>query len=174
MAENVAQRQLRAYLLPDSSLIPRVDLSVLEIKIKNFGQTPAYNVTTWWDAKVVGAKDVENDELFRFQETTRASVDTGPNGILPLGKEIDETVIFELNGGKVFVAWGSVKYRDTFGRCQFTTFRLRTEKKMGHDGWRLIGAGRGNSASDPASEQDTGGPYKKAIYPREGEIWRKD
>ncbi len=176
VSDATAQRQLRAYLLPDRAVVPRSDVSLseVEIKIKNFGQTPAYNVTSWWSAKVVDADEVDNDELFLFGETTKASVDVGPGGVLPLHGSTALGLIGQLREGKVFVAWGSVKYRDTFDRCQFMTFRLRSRWPMSAEGVEMIGAGRGNAASDPASEKDTGGPYKKALYPREGEIWRKD
>jgi hypothetical protein len=175
-ADKTSKQQLRAYLLPDKAIVPRTDLvpTTIEINIKNFGQTPAYNVTSWLRTELVAADQVETDELFLFQETTKASIDVGPGGFLRLHRPVSVTLVDELIEGKVLVAWGSIKYRDIFRRCQFTTFRLQSRWPMGPNGIEMIGAGRGNSASDPASEEETGGPYSKAAYPREGEIWRKD
>lgn len=181
-ASDQEHRSLRAYIMLDRAELISVvnDSYTVQINIKNSGQTPGYNVTTWWNWKLLPSRIPDESEL-RFNDTTLDSVDIAPGQSAPLQPsdgaaprliskaDMDALV----SGTTVLFAWGAIKYRDSFQRCQLTTFRFTSDLQIKSGQLQLTGAAKGNSVADPEAKncEPKGGLFAKTIYPRNGEVW---
>jgi hypothetical protein len=140
-----AERQLRAYVLVDTSDIRLRDGHTLEafIFLKNFGQTPAYDVKSWVDMRVAGPQRLPFDQNLPFGFQTMI----GPGGNFIIGPDqisISAEVPDQIKTGtKVIFVWGEVSYRDTFGKRWIFRFYVRNSKIMMNiaDGLGVIAPG---------------------------------
>jgi hypothetical protein len=130
-ADDTAKRQLRAYILVDEANIGNFGPGAkpqVKITLRNFGQTPAYDVRQWSSLGVdhyPPRLDVPKCEWGKEM----AKCPIGPNGILfsipPNNRPLlpdDFTAI--KGGGKAIYVIGGVRYSDAFGKDQATDFSL--------------------------------------------------
>jgi hypothetical protein len=160
LARDNAERQLRAYVFVDSAQV----VNVIEgggspeshVVIKNFGQTPAYDVVN-----ISGIAMDEypspptlnltmTDEDFGAEKPAMAmgpsdtSFSVIPSKRPPVPPEIRSAVI---NGTWVVYVYGEIRYKDVFGRKQWTKYRLMMGGPAGTSGGLLVGCDDGNQAS---------------------------
>ena len=130
--------QLRAYLGPSEAFITGVaagEKPTVECTIRNFGQTPAYRVSHWVEAKVL---DSTSD---RFEPTEPEGgeriINPGRDGFtvkarLPEPLTEEEMSKIKLGTSAIYF-YGVILYRDAFSRRRKTQFRYQ------HGGARLFG-----------------------------------
>jgi hypothetical protein len=176
IALDTERRQLRAYVtFEDGKLIVSNPVSA-DIQIKNSGQTPAFGFTSWVGIRLINSvADTNDDEFFKFTETPAASQDIGAQSIRHLRPQnslnLSEADFLAIRRGrKRIVIWGIAKYRDSFQRCQFSTFRVFSDNDPTAP---LLSAARGNSATDPEYQctQNPNRYQNKAIWPSDGDRW---
>jgi len=153
IANDAEHRQLRAYVFTENA---GIELSTDEkqfavhLTIKNFGQTPAYQFSTWlkYDIKPRTALPYDGPDLR-----------TGEDVLGPSGKiNIDDTRAFPPGdlqliraGNKAFFAWGGADYTDAFGIRRSIYCRFISAPNEGADiidgrpwhGWALQPHGEG-------------------------------
>jgi hypothetical protein len=127
VAEETAERQLRAYVFVREAHIIKIDnVLAARIVIKNFGQTPAI--------------DVQHEALFRLDEIPPKTPLAPPNQDGPRSPLPPTGELFKLirsNGllspeqeaaitarQIAFYVYGQIMYRDTFGKDRCTDFRM--------------------------------------------------
>jgi hypothetical protein len=152
IASKTAKRQLRAYVSISQTEISNImsgENLAAKVVIKNFGQTPAYNVVM-----SVGVDTV------RFPLTTALPSpnfrhklpNIGPGGERTHRFEGDEPIPvewrarFEQKTSAVYV-YGKIKYRDAFAARRFTDFRLYKGGDSGVSGPELNFSPDGNKAN---------------------------
>ena len=147
-----SKQQLRAYLGPSETFITGVaagEKPTIECTIRNFGQTPAYRVSHWAEAKVL-------DSMSDSFEPTEAEggeriINPGRDGFtikarLPEPLTEEEMSKIKLGTSAIYF-YGVISYRDAFSRRRKTQFRYQ------HGGARLFGtedlalSPQGNKAS---------------------------
>ena len=133
-----SKQQLRAYLGASEVFITGVaagEKPTVECTIRNFGQTPAYRVTHWVEAKVL---DSTSD---RFEPTEPEGgeriINPGRDGFtiksrLPEPLTEEEMSKIKLGTSAIYF-FGAITYRDAFSRNRKTLFRLQ------HGGSRVFG-----------------------------------
>ena len=131
LTAKTSERELRAYVsLDGGSITLQWDLingfSVSShAELKNFGQTPAYDLRLWSKVRVLDAKSPTFDVLEGF-----GGAIVGPGSI---ASTQDVTLITpaenqdRIDGRKAFFVWGRVDYRDAFDRDRYYCF------------WRIAG-----------------------------------
>ena len=130
-AEDTAKRQLRAYVFVGEAEIIHAGTNMVEaaIKIKNFGQTPAYDVTISTAAQ---AFNIPGDIAFAptpvGPDSSRFVFGPGAEGrhSIPLHTLIGEPEAMSgLKAGEgALYVYGEIRYRDTFRRQVGTRFRF--------------------------------------------------
>jgi len=137
-AERTSEQQLRAYVLPDYSdlvdgttLTPpqpdRANIPGGSIWIKNFGQTPAYEVRSWSDITV---ELVANESrLVAPGIAPLHAITVGPGGSFLknhwFNRPITPPEIAEINRGiRGIYVYGRIEYKDAYGKNRFCDFRL--------------------------------------------------
>lgn len=133
ITERAAERQLRAYVMVESANIKKLkigEIPEVSVTIKNFGQTPAYNVKVWGlpgfqDFPLKGNLPTERpDETDNFVAAPLAP--TVPHTIpLIFKRRMNEETIHALKAGShaIFVV-GQVRYIDAFKVERETDFCL--------------------------------------------------
>jgi hypothetical protein len=160
-----SKRQLRAHILYDGISITKHDTNgTVSITLKNFGQTPAYNVTYWWDIRAFPSGDIARLE---FQDTGISSLDVGSNGILETAdRELSHADIKAVQAGaKTVFVWGLIKYRDVFQRCHLASFAFRGDRNIDAAKWKLRGLEAGKTGVSDDDNQCTKGVLKSPIVP---------
>jgi hypothetical protein len=126
-----SERQLRAYLMVEKARIEDVEVGKTPravVTLKNFGQTPAYEVQQWAN---IGYDFFPPKNTFPMEDTDAPCPATqmGPGGTFIARPKINnspplnETVIAALKEGTFAIyVIGKVKYRDTFGNPQSTEY----------------------------------------------------
>jgi hypothetical protein len=150
------ERQLRAYVSIDRAQISDINLvwpPVAEIKLRNFGQTPAYDLVHLSGI----AFDVDPPPTGAFGEWppmagTKYIVGPGSesNKIMkiPEGEIATEAERQEIIAGtKALYVFGIVTYRDAFGKTRTTHYRLIQGGRVGIRGIHLMGCEEGNEAT---------------------------
>jgi hypothetical protein len=128
--------QLRAYVFVYQSEISDISSDknlTIKVVVKNFGQTPAYNVIIYWGIDIAAFPLV--DELPRAS-IEHAKMNLGPGGEQILNFRSDEPINVEQRARitqKIAAVYihGEIKYADAFKIQRFTNFRLY---KGGHAG----------------------------------------
>jgi hypothetical protein len=136
--QDFSKMQFRAYLGPSETFITGVaagERPVIESSIRNFGQTPAYRVRYWTDAKVMDTT-VERFERIPY-EAGEKTINPGRDGFTiksRVAEPLTEEDMSKIRLGTASVYfYGLITYRDAFGRSRKTQFRLQ------HGGPRLAG-----------------------------------
>jgi len=129
--QDTAERQLRAYVGVSEASIHKVETGAPEaiVSIKNFGQTPAYDVQAWihmWIAEYPLTVTVLPDAPADFPKST-AVLHPGIQTAFVMPKEppVKKELIPLLGTaiGTIYV-YGTIKYRDAFRRDRTTKYRL--------------------------------------------------
>jgi len=141
LAQDTAERQLRAYLYVRSLEAPGIDDWVgkgLTMILKNYGQTPAYEVHFWHG---VDFKETPlTSELPRPKEMsnqTRTILNPGQEIELvlrtgrPLTEEEKKAILAQT---KALYAYGEIYYRDAFKKERTSKFRMQFETFQAGDG----------------------------------------
>lgn len=146
--------ELRAYLTWETGAISFDGHDFqLEIQIRNTGQTPAYNVTYELSHDVY---DVPEDEITFGQPDVRDGKSIlGPGAIFPIAikwPEEDRASYTLINAWQIhsIYVWGRIKFKDAYGRAQWTIFRYRTGAYESPGKWQLHACKNGNDASHVA------------------------
>jgi hypothetical protein len=139
VAEETAERQLRAYVFVAQATITDPDGidPRLDIRSRNFGQTPAYDVLASGIVRGFNSHDArlfpdppKDSGLSRFvfgpnQEASKAfELKTLLNG--------NTTESLRSRGQHILYAWGEIIYRDVFKNSRHTKYRLSIG---GPEGW---------------------------------------
>jgi hypothetical protein len=138
-SQDFSKMQLRAYLGPSETFITGVAVGerpVIESTIRNFGQTPAYRVRYWSDAKLM---DTTGERFERIAyEAGEKTVNPGRDGFTIKSRVAEALTEEDMSKIKLGTAsiyfYGLIIYRDAFGRNRKTQFRLQ------HGGPRLAGS----------------------------------
>jgi len=168
---DTAQRQLRAYVFIDScSLVAaNADGQVYEplgavraatrpaliLHYKNTGQTPAYQVVTQSDMRLVPWPLNPSDLPPVAFEKGGTTDSMGPGAVrrkydipderVPMLTDADITALKE--GTKAIFVYGEIRYMDTFGKPQFTRYRSFVGGPTALRGTELSGHDEGNEAT---------------------------
>jgi hypothetical protein len=146
------RRQLRAYLFIDSGAIEirrteqgRMFLTAF-IQFKNFGQTPAYNVTQWVRMDIL---EKEPEEYLSADGHTSAAVGPGAVTTSPVNQgPVTKSDIDDINGQRKIVSiWGEITYRDAFRKKRYFRFYSRSGEPIPDRGWQLIKADKPDEAN---------------------------
>jgi hypothetical protein len=127
-ANHNARQQLRAYVLFDEGYVSVVNGKYKVVaKVRNGGATPAVNMTRSIEAVALkqGIAPRDREEL-RLKETAEFSTDLLPNSSFDISEGRNDIVTDSVrkdvrNGDDLYII-GLVKYRDVFGRCQYSGF----------------------------------------------------
>lgn len=141
LQHRTAQQELRAYLsvVPKDPGIDATGNGRINVKVKNFGQTPARNVQRWtnrkWLDEVPDAVPMSFPETFKFREWR----DIAPSADADIFSELSlkaNTMLQLSQGNKSLIEYGVVVYEDIFGARHAETWcfirygdRLQTRKR---------------------------------------------
>jgi hypothetical protein len=153
-AEATAKRQLRAYVLLESAKIKHVAVGEkpkATVKIKNFGQTPAYQLTHWAAMEYATFPRTEDPDMSDPEGMPIAHI--GQGGRLakevPLdnGSELSGEQFEAINSGKAALYLiGRAAYVDAFGDVQSTEYIVFVGGPLGL-GPDMAGYHKGHKAS---------------------------
>jgi hypothetical protein len=149
LSDRTAARQLRAYIYLDDGSVTPVQNQTLTavIKLKNYGQTPAYNVTTI-SAMGAGPPGLKGPGLPLLQrDVDKSKTITGPGGYtrtFAKSAPLNQAEIDMLNSGLLIpYVTSEVRYEDAFGRKWFLSIKMIGVKGSG-PGWDLASLPEGN------------------------------
>jgi hypothetical protein len=123
------RRQLRAYVFPEQASLLWQGVgkpTVVEIVIKNSGQTPAYRLST--ATKVfVSDRPLQTDPQVPAMPPNHSVVP--PAGSYALSVTMDQQLTGDQlkaiqKGSQAIYAIGEIAYEDAFGECRMTRFRF--------------------------------------------------
>ena len=129
MAETT-QRQLRAYVCLDSAAVifPEPAVPEAQIKFKNCGQTPAYDVRGWigtWFAEYPLKEELPNAPRNIHKRTKTLAPGEVSTFIAARKPPLPPQCLSALGTPKFMIyVYGKIVYRDIFGIEQFTNYRL--------------------------------------------------
>ena len=133
VTEATAERQLRAYVLPDSAHIHNIGVGttpIATVVIKNFGNTPARDMYCWAQIHIANYPAGFEFTAPVFDDPDGGSRSTlGPGSQhdieIPCGRELAEIDVAAI-GAKHAAFWvhGHVDYVDAFGEKRTTDFRF--------------------------------------------------
>jgi hypothetical protein len=154
-ADRTAERQLRAYVLPDRVVATVMKIGQapeIKIQFRNSGQTPAYQLmnNTFLDIRPVEAPDrVTVTADWNSSELSR-------NTIAPNSKFFSRTKMEWLltqdhcaairNGEYVFCVQGEIRYTDAFGHKRTTKYKYVMDRFTDVREGRMMAAGEGNES----------------------------
>jgi hypothetical protein len=127
-----SRAELRAYLFPDGVALvvvtegPNKGKVVASLRIKNSGQTPAFNVVHWADVLLSDFQD---------QSNLIPPPLAGPSNPIPPGGDLHKHVLLQTKptradlaavkaGKKAAFVYGRIEYLDAFGATRHTNYRL--------------------------------------------------
>jgi hypothetical protein len=132
-----SKKQLRAYLGLSEVFISGVAVGekpTVECALRNFGQTPAYRVSYWAEAKLL---DSRADSFTPTQSGSERTVNPGRDGFTikaRLAEPLSEEDMSKIKLGTASIYfYGAISYRDAFSR------RRKTEFLYQHGGPGLFG-----------------------------------
>jgi hypothetical protein len=144
-----SEQQLRAYLLMGRSKFEIDGNRIkLEIRYKNSGQTPAYDVR-WFSAWKVCP-------LGQFLPETFEEVKIHRRGDIAPGQEVTTNTVDELtledgesvkSGRDDFIFYGTIEYRDVFGNERRTDFRFQSHLDDGKLSEQMLVCTEGNRSN---------------------------
>jgi hypothetical protein len=127
-ADKNAEKQLRPYVfLSDAKISDAAGTPKIYIKIKNFGQTPAYGLSFWTEGAL--REYPITSKLVRSNSNHSALIDIGPTGSIETtvdwnGPIQDPDKAALIAKTKAIYVFGKITYRDTFGHDWSTEFRF--------------------------------------------------
>ena len=158
--KEISQQQLGAYVGVESCEVVSADWGntfIVEVRIKNAGQTPAFNVTHSIKADL---QVLHGDPLnFDLPDRNPGKLPIAPGFLFALRAPIaiggaSGTTSIEVGQRTIFV-WGRIDYEDVFDKPQHLPFRFRNgeaiRKQVGDAmktvGFRMEPCDEGNSAT---------------------------
>jgi hypothetical protein len=146
--------QLRAYVLTARTIVTNVAQGVpeAEVTIKNFGQTPAYNVISVKGFYVGPYPSTPNfiitDREFANPSLSREVLGPGGTAVsADAGPLTPEQRASLTNGTGIIYVYGEIRYRDAFGRQQWTRYRYMMGGPVGLRGDQMAACAEGNEAT---------------------------
>jgi hypothetical protein len=157
-----SRAQLRAYVLTSKSVVTNfvsggTERPEAQVTIKNSGQTPAYNVVN------VGGFAIDkypppptldliiSDDDFAAPGRTREVLGPGDTSISVVSLNRPPLTAPEIasltTGTSIIYVFGEIRYRDAFGREQWTKYRFMMGGPVGVRGGQLAGCEEGNEAT---------------------------
>lgn len=131
ISEDTARKQLRAYVcIEECILIEEEDLLFFsaQILIKNYGQTPAYDVKITAKAKTIGSSIFEFFDISVSNTQATEPTILGPSAAMTKSiyneLQIDELTAITTEICNIFII-GIIEYRDIYNSIQSTNFVLR-------------------------------------------------
>lgn len=133
ISKDTARRQLRAYVHVLAGQIRLVNINQegmgldIGIELRNSGQTPAYDFSTWIEQPVVQVSDAVPFTIEKPMSDRDGFSITAPGGsvnlrfVIPISE--DDLSAIRQGEKKVFV-WGGTNYTDAFGDERYTRFRM--------------------------------------------------
>lgn len=131
-AERTAKRQLRAYIGISNVTITKVVVNekpIIEIRFKNFGQTPAYKLRTWTDS-ILESVDTPQ-RLLKFDKEWKGESVLNPSdshtkvSTKKTAITVQEADAILHDTSRLFVR-GEAQYRDAFGKKRHVYFGFET------------------------------------------------
>jgi hypothetical protein len=125
---DTAQQQLRAYINNVSAVISNVGAGKsveVRVEIKNFGQTPAYNVRHY--SQLTLAHFPWTESAMNFAPLSTSTMGPGANSfnLVKSSQMLNEELLIGLLTGRcAYYVEGRVTYVDAFGNERFTNYRL--------------------------------------------------
>lgn len=131
-AEDTAERQLRAYVLVDKCRIADLEVGkepTARVEIKNFGQTPAYDLTQTCLIRIEGFPLEKEWILKEPADGEAAKSILGPQGVLITGSRygalLSQMQIDALASGHyAMYVFGRIRYSDAFKQDRSTYYTL--------------------------------------------------
>jgi hypothetical protein len=149
--EQTARRQLRAYMSIVGGGIT-INGSVLSagLRIKNTGQTPASNVTTYTHVGITNDISIMDFAVIRDNAASNGLI--GPGHDMATGNRIDigPDLANFLNGTMLLFAWGQIEYTDAFGSQWTQDFRY-CGAPLTNGAWSLQPEPQGNEERETTS-----------------------
>jgi hypothetical protein len=156
-----SRAQLRAYVLVSRSVVTNVadgtGIPEAQVTIKNFGQTPAYNVIN------VGGFAIDryppprtldliiSDGEFASPARSREVLAPGDSSVSVVSAPRPPLTAPEkaslANGTGIVYVYGEIRYKDAFGREQWTKYRFMMGGPVGVRGGQLAACEEGNEAT---------------------------
>ena len=143
------RRQLRAYLLVEGCGLRYHQTPMAHLTVRNFGQTPAYDVQTW-----VGTKGDEyplrtplldaSDDI--AQSTSIIGPGSFEESIVPVTEPTPPQWVQIRAEKAALYVWGYVRYRDAFKMKRILRFRLMLHGDHAADAGRFVNCEDGNYA----------------------------
>jgi hypothetical protein len=128
VAEDTEKRQLRAYVFVAAATMRNFampNMPNIIVRVKNFGQTPAYEVTMDLGISLIdlAAPGTFDDPGHPSPPTPIGpGVDVKP--ILTANEHLDDRIIGAVKAGRsAYFAYGTIKYKDAFGEGHWTKVR---------------------------------------------------
>lgn len=136
--EQTAERQLRAYCLVCAARLDNAEIGkipCIQITIKNFGSTPARNVSQWsnvgfdtFPPTLSPPPGVEAKEIPAFV--------VGPGGVFYATPKFNQVVTRDgieklKNGTHAIYVIGSIQYEDAFGKTRTTKYKMYSGGNIG-------------------------------------------
>lgn len=152
-AEITAERQLRAYVFVEVITVESVEVGQrpkITAKIKNAGQTPAYNLRN--SLKIAFERPGRKDFALTWGGEKASQANIGPS--LPFTAEgyftenSNSRVARMQSGEAVLLVWGEIRYTDAFGHDRYTRYRyILDEREGGLREGKLFACAEGNEAN---------------------------
>ncbi len=128
-AERATERELRAYISISKRVVvahKNAGVATCTVTIKNFGQTPAYNMGVDWRIWVDEMPNSKRRHISDFSKTTSKfslppSDELNLNSHLRVASEIAEEI---KRGQQGIWAEGCIRYEDAFGKQRHSPFRF--------------------------------------------------
>lgn len=153
-AEATAAKQLRAYVNPDQFSLEDFEVGKIPsvtVRIRNSGQTPAYDVTLHVVWKLADLKKPLELPVPTEPNQTSSRSTIGANGEIRTKIKIprvgQNTINAIARGVAAFYVVGEARYRDIFGHDHVTTFRGQYDQAAQKRGLNLKRLDEGNSAT---------------------------
>lgn len=131
-ADETAQKQLRAYIGIHDMKVTVYPFEqggfafIAEAELRNFGQTPAYDMVVQCNAKVDVPDAIPFDASQGNAKSGGPTIAFRDTGLTAAQweriSEADKDAIFRRE--KIIFLWGTVRYRDAFDKRHYFTFRL--------------------------------------------------
>jgi hypothetical protein len=145
IARDTRNRQMRAYVLVDNKHIDVRNGNIgVQIRVKNFGATPARDIGHWVCVAIREFPLASTLPDYPFKSTLPSNTVLAPGGLTfedsaafcdePESKArllSPEKVAAIMVGSKAIYVYGFIRYRDAFSRVRWTTYRAFTNGPLG-------------------------------------------
>ena len=162
-AKDTARRQLRAYIsLTEGEIVISEEKKEFRVVLKfiNCGQTPAYSVSSSFEAEIRELQEVKRPEIGQVFPSAKPVGERGSNTIAGPGLHINTAEVKPFindqlgsvgRGTSAIFVWGEINYIDIFDQPHWLKFRYVNggkahDKLKTNSGWHLQPCKEGNDA----------------------------